>query len=423
MKNATVRKALLVLAAATVSVVPAMLAQVTQPQASQPQQNVQAMQPASAPASFCANRPLCYEANDFVATVSEFRTSVDGRGTKILDAMVHFQNKTNQPISLGYVDGSGSAIDDMGNRFALSTWQGGVRGIGVVAGNNMDPKFTLPAGGGGDARFELWWPPAGHPSGVNYEMELSIREINRIEGNQWTLGDESLIHYQGLANGMGVAPVSGSMVSGGGAGSMGGTVNSFASQGNVISTSGQPMTAYSTQPCPPGSTTTSTLTNTANVAGGQNQNANGAINNASQAISNLGSLFHKKKANAATPATNAAAPCTPATNASGPSAVPVGNAAMPVSTVSALAVTPAPNTKAAMTARPTTPPATTSAVQKTAVTPPAQAGTAKSTAQKPSAAVVKTSLKQPGPATKTTTPPAKKPAATTATTNNSGSSQ
>jgi hypothetical protein len=221
MKNATVRKALLVLAAARVSVVPAMLAQVTQPQASQPQQNVQAMQPASAPASFCANRPLCYEANDFVATVSEFRTSVDGRGTKILDAMVHFQNKTNQPISLGYVDGSGSAIDDMGNRFALSTWQGGVRGIGVVAGNNMDPKFALPAGGGGDARFELWWPPAGHPSGVNYEMELSIREINRIEGNQWTLGDESLIHYQGLANGMGVAPVSGSTVSGGGMGSMG----------------------------------------------------------------------------------------------------------------------------------------------------------------------------------------------------------
>ena len=427
MKNATTRNILLV-AAAILWVAPAMLAQMAQPQAPQPQQNVQQMQPASAPASLCANRPLCYEANDFVVTVSEFRTSVDGRGTKILDAMLHFQNKTNQPISLGYVDGSGAAIDDMGNRFVLNTYGGGVRGLGVVAGNNMDPKFNLSAGGTGDAQLELWWAPGGHPSGVSYQMEFSIREIERIEGNQWTLGGESLIHYQGLANGVGVAPVSAPMVSGSGAGSVGGAVNSFVpGQANVVSAAGQPMNAYSTQPCPPGSATSGTLTNTANAAAGQNQNANGAINNASQAISNLGSLFHKKKA-AATPATtaNAATPCTPATNVSGTSAVPVGNAAVPASTAAAPAVSAAPNTNPAVAARPTTVPASTAAVKRTAVTAPAQAGAAKTTAQKPSPAVVQTSLKQPAPAAKTTTPPAKKPAttaSTTTTTNNTATTK
>lgn len=427
MKTAIVHRTLLSVAALMIAT--AMPAQMAQPQAGQPQQanlpqpNVQQTQAAAAPASLCANRPLCYEANDFVATVSEFRVSVDGRGTKILDAMMHFQNKTNQPISLGYVDGSGSAIDDMGNRFALNTWGGGVRGMGVVAGNNMDPKFTLPAGGGADARFELWWPPAGHNSGVNYEMELSIREMNRIEGNQWTLGEESLIHYQGLANGMGVAPVSGSMVSNGSTGSVGGVVNSFApGQANVISNGGQAMSANSTQPCPPGGATTGTLTNTASAATGQNQNGD-AISNASQAISNLGSLFHKKKP-AATPANtaNAAAPCTPATNVSGPGAAPVGNAAMPTNTASAPAVTSAPNTKAAVTARSTTIPArTTPVVQKTAVTPPTRVAATSTTAQKPSPAVVQSSLKQPAPAAKTAVPPAKKPAATAATTNSSNS--
>src|SRR5438552_6310852 len=215
MRNGIVRNVHVLLLAVTVVSAPLALAQrkkpVPQPQAQQQtpqpnqqmqdqsgqQQNPQGAMQMQGPASACANKPLCYEANEFVATVTEFRTSTDGRGWKILDALVHFQNKTNQPISLGYVDGSAGAIDDLGNRFILNTFGGGVRGMGVVAGNNMDPKFNLPGGGGGDARFELWWAPSGKLAGVNYEIELSIREMNRVEGNQWSLGDESSIHYQG----------------------------------------------------------------------------------------------------------------------------------------------------------------------------------------------------------------------------------
>src|SRR5215475_5261928 len=295
----------------------------------------------SQPTSLCANRPLCYDANDFVATVTEFRTSTAGNGAKVLDAMVHFVNKTNQAISLGYVDGSGAAIDDMGNRFVLNTWGGGIRGMGVVSGNNMDPKFTLPPGGGADARFELWWAPYGKLAGVNYEMEFSLREMNRVEGNQWTLGDESLIHYQGLANGVGVAPITGGnsfasgssgmgsggvTTGGGGVPAIGSAVTTYV-PGVQANNSGQtaPTTYVAAgQPCPPGtspspSPSPSRAASVANSVGQQNQNANNAISNASSAISSLGSLFKKKS-----PPQNAAGttPCVAATNTANPMVAP-----------------------------------------------------------------------------------------------------
>jgi len=287
----------------------------------------------SQPTSLCSNRPLCYEANDFVATVTEFRTSTAGNGAKVLDALVHFVNKTNQAVSLGYVDGSGAAIDDMGNRFVLNTWGGGIRGMGVVSGNNMDPKFALPPGAGADARFELWWAPYGKLAGVNYEMEFSLREMNRVEGNQWTLGDETLIHYQGLANGMGVTPIPGgnSFASGsGGIGAGGATTGGGAdsSIGSAVNTYGPGVgtnnsgqlapTAYVApgQPCPPGtSPSPSPAASVANAGGQQNQNANNAISSASSAISSLHSLFKKKSAPQNTSATS---PCVGTTNPASP---------------------------------------------------------------------------------------------------------
>jgi hypothetical protein len=410
---------ILTMAAAMGLTVPALLAQAKrQPgkasvQAQPQNSNETQAAPIAAQTSLCANRPLCYEGNDFVATVTEFRTSTDPRGIRIIDAMMHFQNKTNQQISLGYVDGSGSAIDDMGNRLALNTYNGGVRGMGIVAGNNVDPKFSLPAGGGGDARFELYWMPGGKLSGVNYEMELSIREMNRVEGNQWTLGDETLLHYQGLANGMGVAPLSNvnsagmgsaGMSSGTGATStVGSAVNAFTpGQVNASMPSAQPMMAASGQPCPPGARTSGTLANVANSAGAQNDTANNAVNNASAAISNLGSIFARKKKPATAPGTaNAAAPCTPVVNAN-TKANAMGTTVANTAVTQPASGVPAANTNGAV--QPTT-----------AVTRRAVASTA--TQPTTATAVTRTSLKQPVPATRRpAAPAAKKPAPTPAAT-------
>jgi hypothetical protein len=417
MNNVRVFSTQILLIAVTVALTtPALLAQVKRPpsKASAPAQQqtsneTQAI-PVAAQTSLCANRPLCYEGNDFVATVTEFRTSTDPRGIRIIDAMMHFQNKTNQQISLGYVEGSGSAIDDMGNRLALNSYNGGVRGMGIVAGNNVDPKFSLPAGGGGDARFELYWIPGGKLSGVNYEMELSIREMNRVEGNQWTLGDETLLHYQGLANGMGVAPVSNVNSAGMGSGT-GATstvqsgVNAFVpGQANASAPSAQPMMASSGQPCPPGSQTSGTLTNVANTAGAQNDTANNAVTNASAAISNLGSIFARKKKPAAAPATaNATAPCTPAVNAN-TKANAMGTTVANTAVTQPASVVPAATTNAAVQP--------TSAVNRRAVgTTAAQPSTA--------AVVTRTSQRQPVRATaKPAAPAAKKPAQVPAVTTN-----
>ncbi len=249
---------------------------------------------AGAQNSFCGNQPLCYEASDFAATITDFRTSTSG-GYKVIDVIVRFQNKLNQPLALGYLAGSGTALDDRGNRYIVYGGNG-FRGIGQVYGNNFDPKFSLRPGGYGDAQFELMWAPGQTVYGLTFELNLTVDEINTVEGNQHTLGGEFPLHYRGLSNGVtGAAPG-----------------QAFASQGQGTGTSipGLP-------PCG----TAATLASAANTSGAQAPaNANNAVSNATTAFSNLGSLFKKKAATTTPPATTStasAAPCAPATTATG----------------------------------------------------------------------------------------------------------
>jgi len=316
---------------------------------------------AQQPASFCGNQPLCYETQDFAATITEFRSSEAG-GYKLLDAIVRFQNKINQPVILGYVDGSGSAIDDRGNRFLINSGNGGVRAMGVLVGNNIDPKFTLRPGGYSDARFEFYWVK-GQLQGVTYEIELSIREINRMEGNQYVVAGESLLHYQGLTNGVGVtAPMT----------APGGTMGGQAP-------APMPMAAGSTQaPCSPvgattavaGASNSAAMQKASATASNTASTATNSVNNAATALSNLGSIFGRKKS-----ATTAVAPNTPVlppcpatasgTTMTSPASYPAGSTATQTVTPS----TPAASVARANAARTTTttqpvPPATAVTVQK-----------------------------------------------------------
>src|SRR5258708_12152601 len=154
MKHATIVKIqVLALAAVMTSYTPAILAQRSKQAKAAPTQTApdtaQAVPdptqaqaaPAAAQNSACGNQALCYETSDFAATITQFRTSVDERyALKVLDAIVHFQNKTNQILSLGYVEGSASGLDDQGNRYSLNSGNGGVRGIGIVAVKTDDPR-------------------------------------------------------------------------------------------------------------------------------------------------------------------------------------------------------------------------------------------------------------------------------------------
>lgn len=218
-------------------------------------------------AGFCGGRPLCFEANDFAATILLFRTS-DGGGYKILDADVRFQNKTNRPLILAYTDGSAFGIDDRGNRFVMN-WMGGngIRGMGVVSGNNIDPKFMLQPGGAADAHYELVWHEGG-VQGVSYEVGLSIREINALEANQYSVGSETPLDYQGLTNGVGTAPPTTAIQAGQNPCSPTGS-----SAANAMGTASQ-------------------IAGAANTTGAQNTTGTNQVSGAMSTISNLGSMLH-----------------------------------------------------------------------------------------------------------------------------------
>ncbi|HEY7378964.1 MAG TPA: hypothetical protein VH542_09805 [Steroidobacteraceae bacterium] len=139
----------------------------------------------------------CAEAKTFVANVTDFRTSASGRW-KIITMTVHFQSKASTPLILGYVSGSGIAIDDQGNRYAVGA-ETNVRGIGLISGKTFDSKFTLQPGESGDARFEMGFVPnANSILGTRFDIDLAIREINTVAADQYRLGAEHALHFARL---------------------------------------------------------------------------------------------------------------------------------------------------------------------------------------------------------------------------------
>jgi hypothetical protein len=225
-------------------------------------------EPAQAPApppQICGNSAYCFETNDFAATITSFRITTDAAKRQILDLSIRFQNKTNQQLVLGYVNASGNASDDRGNR--LVPWgPNASRGLGLVYGATFDPKFVVRPAGVGDAQFEFY--PQGYPQvvGFTYTLDISVAEINTFEGNQHTLGEEFPLHFQGLRNGS--AGISPGFAPGAGVGQVAGYA--------------------------PGSVTNA-ISNPCAAAGNAGGQVASTVSNAANAISSIGSLFKKKK--------------------------------------------------------------------------------------------------------------------------------
>jgi len=373
-----------------------------------------AAQASSAFQSACGNQPMCYDAPDFAVAVVDFRMSM-ASGYKLMDATLRFVNKTNQPLILGYLDGSAVALDDQGNRYA-PYGNRNLAGIGIVNGNSGDPKFILQPGGAGDARWELLWRPgAQDPIGSAFELAMTIREINTIAGGQHTLGSEVPLRFQGLANGTtgaagGAAPMA----------ATGGVVGA-AGASNVLANGG---TASGLPPCGTGTNAAGAMTAVAGAAGSVNgqagntaTNATNTASNAMSQLSSLKSIFGKKNA-AAAPATNVAGatPCIPVANGA---AMPVtaGTSTAPAAAgqvVGAKPATTAPTTAdaaAAARANAAKTPAT-AATAKGAVPATAAPANAARTAAIPNAAAKPAVVNAAAPATRATAQPAtaKKPA-------------
>ncbi len=367
-----------VAAVATAQTLNAQGAPPAQPAASQA---ATAAAPAQAP-TVCGNTAYCTETNDFAAVITNFRTS-DFRGYKMIDVVMHFVNKTPKSLVLGYVQNSGTIIDDKGNRYVV--WgANGVRGMGQVYGGSFDPKFTLDGGGSGDAQFELAWYPGTQIYGFNFAFDLAIDEINSYEGGQHSLGGEFPLHFQGLANGI---SSSGQVAMGGGAG---GT-----SAGDGAAAGGQP--------CNNGGAA-GTATAVANATGSQAvqgaaQQGAATVSQATTAVQSIASIFSKKKSQPNKPAAN---PCGSASGTVTQSAA--GSVATPTAGASAA---PAGNASTAATVPATT--ATTPATTGTSASPAAmKAGGVRPGAKPPVTQPTRTTA--PATTTTTSTPPTHNPA-------------
>ena len=152
----------------------------------------------------CGGERLCTEVNDFAVTMVDFRASLTAP-RKVLTATLRFENKTNRPVILGYVPGSGLATDERGNRYA--TVETDVRGIGLV-GRTVDAKFVLQPGQRSDARFTYIWDAGRTAYGTAFDAEITVREIVDRGNNQVTLGAEYPLRLTGLVDGAraGAAP-------------------------------------------------------------------------------------------------------------------------------------------------------------------------------------------------------------------------
>lgn len=148
--------------------------------------------PALAAGLSCAGQINCSETSSFVAMLSDFRTSVAGND-RVATATMRFQNKLNKPLILGYVTGSGVVTDDKGNRYVPGP--DSVRGIGAVAGSNVDAKFTLEPGEASDARFEFTWKASKATLGTTYELDLTVQEFEALAGGQYKPGKERVLHF------------------------------------------------------------------------------------------------------------------------------------------------------------------------------------------------------------------------------------
>ena len=165
-----------------------------------------AAQPRSAPAqttgvatAICASA-LCTENLEFAATITDFRAILENTNSKTLTVRVSFRNKLRRPLVLGYVSRSGVATDDRGNRYVPSG-QRGIQGIGEIVGNSADSKFALQPDESSDARFEFIWNTSGlEIFGVTFQLDLAIREIVPMPGNQLRLGKEYALHFDRLGN-------------------------------------------------------------------------------------------------------------------------------------------------------------------------------------------------------------------------------
>jgi hypothetical protein len=153
-------------------------------------------------AADCTPGSACQETRQFSVTLTDFRVLQTGTANRPLSATLRLRNKTDAPLTLVYVDGTAAALDDQGQRYTMQNTRSGLRGLGVATRREFDPRFTLAPGEAADARIEVTAYIKGI-YGTRFDLELAVREVQALPGDQHRLGRETLLRYTGLQDGAG----------------------------------------------------------------------------------------------------------------------------------------------------------------------------------------------------------------------------
>jgi hypothetical protein len=151
--------------------------------------------PADAPDA-CAGRQRCYNAGPFAAEVTQVTMSKVTYYV-VVKLNVKVLNVTAQPLLLGWQNGSGSAIDDVGNRYVAKT----VKGIGLVSASSADPQFALNPGQSRAFTVEYVFRANRSTVGTSWTAEFVLQQLEILPSRQVRSVREYSVSYQDLTAG------------------------------------------------------------------------------------------------------------------------------------------------------------------------------------------------------------------------------
>lgn len=146
--------------------------------------------PASAPVAAepavdaCAGAARCISPGPFTATVQQVIASTVST-YHLVRFNVRLQNTSAQPLILAYLEGSGTMVDNLGNRYVVDhRIKDRVMGIGLTNRLQADPQFALRPGESRTVSFEYARRVGRTQIGTGFAPDLVLQQLEVLPSRQ-----------------------------------------------------------------------------------------------------------------------------------------------------------------------------------------------------------------------------------------------
>jgi len=161
--------------------------------------------PVNADGDPCLGRTRCFATGPFMAQITSVTAGPVGGRHHGLRIEMRIQNRSAEPIILGYKSGTSGAIDDLGNRYYYgrpSTHDVSFHGIGLVTGTQADPQFALRPGESRNATFDvIRYEVLNKQLGTSWSYDVVLAQLEVLPSNQVRAVRDYSVSFQGLTTG------------------------------------------------------------------------------------------------------------------------------------------------------------------------------------------------------------------------------